>query len=220
MPKFKIVGYISTIFGFVFLVTALLGAYGYGALSSVLPLMIFGLGAIACGVTLLSVRYGETKKLTDFIKAEKQTATVKQDEKTNQEIKVVYDLTATQKSVEQEDKTSYDFSTNGTLPTKQEENSNEFSEPQMTMYHQTKTPNKSFSYMLFFLGALLRVVGLFLVTYTTVVMVNKPVSILGYTYYVPTAEQISPYQSIGFFVILGSIVSIGYALYTIKEQTQ
>ena len=68
--------------------------------------------------------------------------------------------------------------------------------------------NKNFGYMLFILGIVLILVGVYLSTYTTVVMVNKPTNIMGQIFNVPTAEQIQPYQSIGVILILSAVIMV------------
>ena len=80
-----------------------------------------------------------------------------------------------------------------------------------------KTVNNGLNYMLFAFGALLIIVGLYLSTYTTVVIVNEPMSIMGYTVNVPHPEQIQPYVTIGIVAILSALALIGVALYNIKK---
>ena len=83
---------------------------------------------------------------------------------------------------------------------------------------EKKTANSNnLSYMLFAFGALLIIVGIYLCTYTTVVMVNTPMTIYGYTVNVPQPQQIQPYLSIGIIVILSALALIGIALYTVRE---
>ena len=77
---------------------------------------------------------------------------------------------------------------------------------------EEKTVNKNFVYMLFVLGIFLSIVGLYLYTYTAVVMVNNPTNVFGITYNIPTAEQIQPYQTIGTGMILFAILLILSAL--------
>ena len=67
---------------------------------------------------------------------------------------------------------------------------------------EKKTANNNVNYMLFALGALLIIVGIYLSTYTTVIMVDKPMSVYGYTINIPTAEQIQPYLAIGIIAII------------------
>ena len=76
---------------------------------------------------------------------------------------------------------------------------------------ENKTANKSFSYMLFFLGIVLLIVGVYLSTYSTVAMVNESTNIMGQTYTFPTPKQIQPYLPIGVIMLLVAISLIAVA---------
>jgi hypothetical protein len=67
--------------------------------------------------------------------------------------------------------------------------------------------------MLFAFGAVLLIVGIYLSTYTTVIMVNLPYSVAGTTINIPHPEQTQPYLTIGAFIIIFGLAMIGYALY-------
>ncbi len=82
---------------------------------------------------------------------------------------------------------------------------------------QKTSDNKDLSYMLFAFGALLLVVGIYLSTYTTVTIVNKPINDFGYIVNIPTAQQIQPYLPIGILAILSALVLIGIVLYKVKK---
>jgi hypothetical protein len=74
--------------------------------------------------------------------------------------------------------------------------------------------SKSFSYMLFAFGAIVVIVGIYLTTYNTVVMVNQSFSIpYMVSYSVPLPTQIYPYQSEGAISILSALALIGTAVY-------
>ena len=66
--------------------------------------------------------------------------------------------------------------------------------------------------MLFILGVVLVIGGIYLYTYTTVVMVNQPMNVMGQIYNIPQAEQIQPYLEIGILMILSAIIMIIVAL--------
>ena len=95
-----------------------------------------------------------------------------------------------------------------------------FEQPQQETMPKSekKTPNNSVNYMLFVLGAILIIVGIYLSTYTTVVMVNHSMSIYGYSIDVPQPEQVQPYQSIGIIVIVFALVLIAIAFYKITSE--
>lgn len=84
---------------------------------------------------------------------------------------------------------------------------------------EKKTANdKNLSYMLFAFGVLLIIVGVYLCTYTAVVMVNQPIYIYGgYSVDVPQAQQIQPYLSIGVIAIVVALLLIGIALLKINK---
>ena len=71
--------------------------------------------------------------------------------------------------------------------------------------------NKTLSYMLFFLGIVLFIVGIYLATYSTVVMVNESTYIMGQIFNLPTVKQIQPYLSIGVIMLLFAIALIAVA---------
>ncbi len=74
--------------------------------------------------------------------------------------------------------------------------------------------SNSLSYMLFAFGAIVIVVGVYLSTYSTVVMVNQSFSIpYMISYSVPLPTQIYPYQSIGAISVLSALALIGIALF-------
>jgi hypothetical protein len=79
--------------------------------------------------------------------------------------------------------------------------------------------SNNLSYMMFAFGALLIVVGIYLSTYTTVVMVNQSMSIYGYSLTIPQPQQIQPYLIIGIVAILSALALIGIAFYKIKKAT-
>ena len=78
-----------------------------------------------------------------------------------------------------------------------------------------RNTNNSFNYMLFGLGAVLIIVGVYLTTYTTVEMVNRNVSYGGFSVDVPQAQEVQPYQPIGIIVALSASALIGLALYRV-----
>jgi hypothetical protein len=85
-------------------------------------------------------------------------------------------------------------------------------EPNIVPIHKNneeRNPNRSnFIYLLFAFGALLLIVGVYLSTYTTVEMVNQPMTMYGVTINIPHAVQIYPYSSIGIISIVFSFVLI------------
>ena len=98
-----------------------------------------------------------------------------------------------------------------------QESKTDFEQPQQETMPKAekKTPNNNVNYMLFALGAILIIVGIYLSTYTTVVMVNQSMSIYGYSIDVPQPQQVQPYQSIGIIVIVSALALIGIAFYKI-----
>lgn len=82
----------------------------------------------------------------------------------------------------------------------------------------TRRSNNNVSYMLFALGALLIVVGIYLSTYTTAGIVNQTVSVMGYSITVPHAVQIQPYQPIGIVLIISAVALIAVALYQVARK--
>jgi hypothetical protein len=79
------------------------------------------------------------------------------------------------------------------------------------------TPKRNtLSYMLFAFGAIVIIFGVYLSTYSTVVMVDRSYSIpYMVSYQVPLPTQIYPYQSIGAFSILSALALIGVATYQV-----
>jgi uncharacterized membrane protein YidH (DUF202 family) len=78
-----------------------------------------------------------------------------------------------------------------------------------------RNTNNSFNYMLFVFGAFLITVGVYLAIYTTVEMVNRNVSIGGFSVDIPQAQEVQPYQPIGIIVALSALALIGLALYRV-----
>ena len=74
-----------------------------------------------------------------------------------------------------------------------------------------RNSNKTLSYMLFFLGIVLFLVGIYLATYSTVVIVNESTKVMGQIFNLPTAKQIQPYLSIGVIMLLFAIALIAVA---------
>ncbi len=71
-------------------------------------------------------------------------------------------------------------------------------------------------YMLLVFGAIVIIVGVYLITYSTVVMVDQSYSIpYMVSYRVPLPTQIYPYQSIGAISILSALALIGIATYQV-----
>jgi uncharacterized membrane protein YidH (DUF202 family) len=81
---------------------------------------------------------------------------------------------------------------------------------------EKKTSNKTLTYMLFVFGLVLIVVGIYLCTYSTVVMVNESISIYGITMNIPQPKQIQPYLPIGIALIITAIILIVVALFKTK----
>ena len=76
------------------------------------------------------------------------------------------------------------------------------------------TNNNSSSYLLFAFGAVVIIIGVYLSTYSTVVMVDQSFSIpYMISYSVPLPTQIYPYESIGAISILSALTIIGIAVY-------
>ena len=68
--------------------------------------------------------------------------------------------------------------------------------------------------MLFGFGAIAIIVGIYLTTYSTVVMVDQSFSVpYMVSYSVPLPTQIYPYESIGAISILSALALIGTAVY-------
>ena len=80
--------------------------------------------------------------------------------------------------------------------------------------------DNSVSYFMFILGVVLLIVGIYLSTYTTVIMVESPMN-FGYlgNIDVPHPEQVQPYLFYGVFSVLSSVVFISLAFYRIKHGT-
>jgi hypothetical protein len=81
-----------------------------------------------------------------------------------------------------------------------------------------KTTNNNLSYMIFGLGIVLIVVGIYLSTYSTVGMINQTVQLpYGGVIYVPAYNDVYPYQSIGIPSGIFAFVLIGVAVYRMKK---
>lgn len=83
--------------------------------------------------------------------------------------------------------------------------------------YENKNATNSASYMLFGLGALLLIIGLFLATYTTTQIVYTAVNYGIGSVDVPHPEQVQPYVGLGVLVIIGAVVSIGLAFSQLKK---
>jgi hypothetical protein len=76
--------------------------------------------------------------------------------------------------------------------------------------------NNILSYLLFAFGALIIIVGVYLITYSTEVIVTQSFSIpYMVNYSVPLPTQIYPYQSIGAISILSATALMGIAGYQV-----
>jgi hypothetical protein len=95
------------------------------------------------------------------------------------------------------------------------ENNNPVIENELT----NKNTNRNIGYMLFALGALVLIIGIYLSTYTTATMVNESMSLpyLG-NINVPHPEQIQPYLPIGIILIISAIILIAVALYEVTRK--
>lgn len=81
----------------------------------------------------------------------------------------------------------------------------------------TQPTNNSLNYLLFAFGAVMLIVGIYLSTYTTVIMVNLPYNIAGTTINIPHPEQVQPYLAIGIIAIVFALVLIAIAFITFKK---
>ena len=77
------------------------------------------------------------------------------------------------------------------------------------------TPRRnSLSYILIVFGAIIIIVGIYLTTYSKVVMVNQSFSVpYMVSYSLPLPTQIYPFQSIGAISILSALALIWIAVY-------
>jgi hypothetical protein len=90
----------------------------------------------------------------------------------------------------------------------------------LTIKHESKpatntTRKPALAYMLFAIGALLLVVGIYLITYSTVQMVDSGYSIFGVS--IPVGTQVYPFQGIGIISAIAAFVLIGIAFLRSKN---
>jgi hypothetical protein len=86
--------------------------------------------------------------------------------------------------------------------------------------NSSPTPkSNSTSYMLFAFGAIVIIFGVYLSTYSAVVMVDRSYSIpYMVSYRVPLPTQVYPYQSIGAFLILSALALIGVTVHQLVSK--
>jgi hypothetical protein len=83
---------------------------------------------------------------------------------------------------------------------------------------KNKTATNSLSYILFALGALLLIVGIYLGTYSRVEMINQSLNIPYYgSINIPQATEVYPYQWIGILSAISSLAIVGIAIYQLKK---
>jgi len=80
---------------------------------------------------------------------------------------------------------------------------------------ENKPANNNVSYMLFALGAILIVVGIYLCTYSAAEM--QTMTVLGYQVNIPTGRMIQPYLPEGVIAMLLAVVLIGVALFNARK---
>jgi uncharacterized membrane-anchored protein YitT (DUF2179 family) len=78
--------------------------------------------------------------------------------------------------------------------------------------------DKNVGYMLFALGAIFILAGIYLCTISTVIVENKIVTVYGITMTVPQAKEIHPYERVGLGMIVISIPLIAFAFNKVAKK--
>ena len=222
--NYKLIGYGGASLGIIFFIIAVITrihsvteqtadattiSYPYQFLSA--PYLVIGVVFIIAGISGFWISYLKFERLKLKHKP------IQSPEKTVTKVTYGQDFQGTENS------TTYNLTYNLGLGTNAQDNRIHAEKPiaklNANSIDDEKRTSKNLSYMLFALGAILVVAGIYLCTYNTVTMVNNPYSVGGYaTINIPQAEQIQPYQSIGIIIVIFAIILIAFALYNVSRK--